>query len=244
MDEFITALLLSLLPAAGYLIGGILSELFESTQMVLNLSLHGAVGVVLAVVAIELMPLALAAGSPSIIVLFFFFGGLSFIALDAGLRVVSSRYGISDEQVGPFVLFFGVSLELFNDGVMVGAGITIATALAFLLAISQLPGNIPESFATIIAFKRTGMDLKHRMMVSFAFIAPIVLGTSIGFFTMRGQSPLVKFSLLSFSAGVLTTLIVEEIIPLAHREKEARLAALIFICCFAGFAFLAVIFGQ
>ncbi len=60
---------------------------------------------------------------------------------------------------------------------------------------------------------------------------------------MRGQPELYKLMLLTFTAGVLTTLVVEELVPEAHEdaggaEAEPRLAALVFVGGFALFALI------
>jgi zinc transporter, ZIP family len=46
----------------------------------------------------------------------------------------------------------------------------------------------------------------------------------------------------AFTAGILVTVVVEEIIPSAHEEKEARVAALIFVDGFALFTLLSSYF--
>ena len=60
---------------------------------------------------------------------------------------------------------------------------------------------------------------------------------------MRGQSELVKMALLTFTAGILTTLVVEEIIPEAHQDGEARFATLLFLGGFALFGLLSAFLG-
>ncbi len=64
---------------------------------------------------------------------------------------------------------------------------------------------------------------------------------------MRGQPDLYKLLLLTFTAGVLTTLVVEELVPEAHEEAggaedEPRVAALVFIGSFALFALISAYF--
>ena len=43
-------------------------------------------------------------------------------------------------------------------------------------------------------------------------------------------------ALLAFTVGVLTTVVVEEIVPEAHEDGKARFAALVFVGGFALFA--------
>ena len=79
--------------------------------------------------------------------------------------------------------------------------------------------------------------------MSFTFAVPIPLGALIGYFGVRNAADIVKLSLLAFTAGILLTIVVEEIIPEAHEDGEARLAALAFIGGFALFALISAYGG-
>lgn len=59
MDSIWTVLGLALLPALGNFGGGMLAELFVTNQRRLSNALHAAAGIVIAIVAVELMPEAL-----------------------------------------------------------------------------------------------------------------------------------------------------------------------------------------
>ena len=60
MAELLVVLGLATIPAAANLAGGLLAEVRPVSDRTLSLALHGAAGIVLAVVAIELMPEVLA----------------------------------------------------------------------------------------------------------------------------------------------------------------------------------------
>ena len=55
MSEFLTVLALSALPALGNLAGGVLAELISISRRTLSLALHGAAGIVFAVVGVALL---------------------------------------------------------------------------------------------------------------------------------------------------------------------------------------------
>ncbi|NKE69989.1 ZIP family zinc transporter [Nitrospiraceae bacterium HYJII51-Mn-bac16s-1-B09] len=240
MNDYLITLALAALPALGNFLGGLLAEFFRTSQRTLSIALHGAAGVVLAVVAVELMPQALKAAAPWIIILAFLAGGGLFMVVDALLDVVGSRYGGEKGQAGPWMIFFGVSVDLFSDGIMIGAGSTLSFGLGLLLALGQVPADIPEGFATIAAFKARGVPRRTRLLAAAAFALPIFLGTTIGYFGVRGRPEVVKLALLAFTAGMLTTVTVEEIVPQAHQGKETKQATFAFIIGFALFTFLSV----
>jgi ZIP family zinc transporter len=137
------------------------------------------------------------------------------------------------------VIYFGVSVDLFSDGIMVGTGSTVAVGLGLLLALGQVPSDVPEGFATIANFRRQGVSRWMRLLLAAAFAVPIFLGATIGYWLMRDAPELNKLLLLTFTAGVLSTLVVEELVPEAVEEvPEHPLSALSFIGGFALFALL------
>ncbi len=115
--------------------------------------------------------------------------------------------------------------------------------LAALLALGQVPADVPEGFTTIAEFKRGETSRRFRILASLSFALPIFLGTSIGYFGFRGRAELLKLAVLAFTAGVLTTLVVEELVPEAHAEGEAPYGAMTFVGGFALFTLLSAYFG-
>ena len=78
-------------------------------------------------------------------------------------------------------IYFGVAVDLFSDGVMIGTGSTIDFGLGLLLALGQTPADIPEGFATIATFKDREISRPKRILLSASFVIPIFLGVdSIG----------------------------------------------------------------
>lgn len=244
MNEFWIALGLALLPAAGNFAGGALAEIVHVSQRTLSLALHAAAGIVLGVVSIELLPEALRADPPWVPIAAFVAGGGFFILVDQALDFVQERLpGDQSGNSAGWAIYFGVAVDLFSDGIMIGTGTTIAIGLAVLLALAQVSADLPEGFATIAAFKRQGLARRTRLLLAASFTIPILLGTTIGYWAVRGRPEIVQFSLLAFTAGVLTTVVVEEMMPEAHREADARFATLVFVGGFALFALLSAYLG-
>lgn len=238
MPEYVIVLALVVLPALGNLGGGLLAEAVRVSNRMLSLALHGAAGIVIAVVAVELMPKALAQGPDWLMVLAFVLGGGFFIVVDQAIGLIQNRRGGAAGKTGPWAIYFGVAVDLFSDGVMIGAGSTVTLGLGLLLALGQVPADIPEGFATIATFKRMGVARRTRLLLAASFALPIVIGATIGYWGVRGQPAEVQFALLAFTAGILTTVVVEEIVPEAHRGDDAIVATLMFIGGFALFTLL------
>jgi zinc transporter, ZIP family len=238
LNEYLLVLLFAALPALGNFAGGLLAEFVPLSRLALNLALYSAAGVVVAVVAVELIPRALEAEPAWAIVGAFVLGGAFYTAVDWGIQRLNDRFG-SEGGAGQWVIFFGVSVDLFSDGIMVGTGSTVAVGLGLLLALGQVPSDVPEGFSTIANFRRGGVTRRTRLLLSAAFAVPIFLGATLGYWLMRDAPELYKLLLLTFTAGVLSTLVVEELVPEAVEEvPESPLSPLAFIGGFALFTLL------
>lgn len=244
MSGWLNALLLAMMPALGNFAGGVLAEFIPVSRRTLSFALHTAAGIIFAVVAVELIPTAMSGGPPWMMILAFVGGGLFFLAVDAGIEIAAKRTGRGAEGTGPWAIFFGVAVDLFSDGMMIGAGSTLSVSLGLLLALGQVPADIPEGFATIATFRNQGASRRTRILLSAAFMVPVLLGATVGYWVVQGQPDVVKLALLAFTAGILLTVTVEEMIPEAHEGPDNRWATLGLIGGFALFAFLSSYLGE
>ena len=215
MNDFLLVLALAAMPAAANFLGGLLAEVLPLSQRLLSLALHLAAGIILAVVGIELMEQVLQATPVWLPLLALVAGGGFTVLLDWGVQLVRVRTGTT-ESTGPWLIFIGVAVDLFSDGILIGTGSTIGLGLGLLLALGQVPADLPEGFATIAAFRDKGVPRRRRLLLAASFALPIFLGATIGYWAVRGQPDIYKQVLLAFTAGILLTVAVEEILTEAH----------------------------
>ena len=243
MSEYLTVLLLAAMPAAGNVFGGLLAEVLPFSRRVLSLALHGAAGIVFAVIGLELMAEALEADPPWAAALGLMAGGGFAALLDRSVAYIRARTGAAESSAGPWMIFVGVAIDLFSDGIMIGTGATISAGLGFLLAIGQVPADIPEGFATIATFKDKGVPRPRRILLSLSFALPVLLGATVEYWGVRGLPEVYKFVLLAFTAGILLTVAVEEIVGEAHETiEDSRWASIALVGGFALFALISVYF--
>ena len=241
MGDFLTVLLFAAMPAAGNFAGGILAESINVSERNLSLSLHFAAGIILAVVGIELMPSVLEVDQAWIPIAAFLAGGGAFLLLDKMAGYVKGRFGGTNDKSGAaWGIYLGVAIDLFSDGIMIGTGSTVSISLGLLLALGQVPADIPEGFATIATFKSKGVPKKLRYILAAGFAIPILLGATIGYWAVRDSAEIVKFSLLAFTAGILISVSVEEMLTEAHTKPDPTFASVALTAGFALFALLTV----
>lgn len=243
MPDLLVVLALAAIPAGANLAGGLLAELRPVSDRALSMALHGAAGIVLAVVAIELMPQVLAETPPLLPVGAFLAGGLFYMGVDTAVTFVRARMGGGEGTASAIAIWIAVAVDLFSDGIMIGTGSSVALGLGVLLALGQAPADVPEGFAAIATFRRSGVARRWRLIAAAAFAVPIFAGALLGYLGVQGQPDVVKFAILAFTAGILTTVVVEEIVPEAHKGPDSKRATLAFIGGFSLFALLSAVLG-
>ena len=244
MADFLIVMGLAALPAVANFVGGALAEMFRVSGRALSLALHLAAGIVLAVVGLELMPEALGADPPWVPLLAFLAGGAVFIGLDRLVGYVQGRMGGTERQAAAFAIFGGVSMDLFSDGVMIGTGVVINPALGLLLALGQMPADVPEGFVAVATLRNAGIGRARRMLMAAAFAIPILLGAAIGFLALRQAPDNVTLSVLAMTGGALTAVVVEELVTEAHEGDTSQLGPIFLTAGFALFAAISVYLGR
>ncbi|MFP5325927.1 MAG: ZIP family metal transporter [Acidimicrobiia bacterium] len=244
MSDFLVVLALAMLPAVANFAGGALAEAFRVSARGLSLALHLAAGIVLAVVGLELMPEALSADPPFVPLIAFVVGGASFIALQRLVGAVQKRMGGREDQASAFAIFGGVSIDLFSDGVMIGTGTVLNPGLGLLLALGQMPADLPEGFAAVSTLRNAEVPRRRRLLLSASFAIPILAGAALGYLALRDAPEIVTLSVLALTGGALTAVVVEEMVTEAHEGDTSRLGPVFLTAGFALFAAISIYVGD
>ncbi|NYH54461.1 ZIP family zinc transporter [Nocardiopsis arvandica] len=242
MEDLLLVMLLALVPAAANILGGLVAEVVSLSERVFSAALHLAVGIVIAVIGLELMPRALAAEPAWAPLVAFTVGGGLFLGVDALSGFVQARVP-GRGGGGSLGVYFGVALDLFSDGVMIGTGSVINPALGLLLAVGQAPADLPEGFAAQAAFRRAGVARRWRVLAGAGFTVPILFGAVLGYLVLREAPEVVTLSVLSFTGGALLSVVIEEMIPKAHEARQSRLDSFYLTVGFVVFAVVALWLG-
>lgn len=246
MNEIWAVIGLALLPALGNLAGGLVAEFTRTPSRRLNKALHAASGIVLAVVAIELMPEALAILSGWTVGLAFGVGGIAYILIEAIVdKVQQSRGETSPGSRGVWMIYIAVSIDLFSDGLLIGTGSAVALSMAVVLALGQVLADIPEGYATIANMKDKGIPRIQRLALSTLFFIPVLGAALLAYFLLRDQSEAFKMVGLALAAGLLTVAAVEDMISEAHEATgDTRGSILAFTGGFVVFTFVSAGLGS
>lgn len=243
MNDSLTVIGLALLPALGNFAGGIIAEAFQPSCRNLNRALHAAAGIVIAIVAVELMPEALNTVSAWIIALAFALGGVAYVTLATTVERLQEGTDASG-RTGMWMIYIAVATDLFSDGLMIGAGAAVSSSLALVLALGQVLADIPEGFATIANFRDKKVPRNKRLLLAASFAFPVLFAAVLAFFLLRGQGETVKMGALVFTAGLLTVAAVEDMVSEAHEAaRDTRSSVLAFIGGFVLFTLVSAGLG-
>ena len=230
MNGYFLALLLSLMPAIGSVVGGIMADYFRITENSMSYVLHGAAGVILAVVGVELLPQALGYGNYFEVALAFALGGLTYVGLEWVLEQIGKKRRNEENGQSPWLIYFSLAFDFFTDGIIIAIGLIISQGLAFLLAIGSAISDLPSAFIAIAGFKRHRISRGRSLLFSISFAVIILLGAVLGYWVGQIGSDRITIFVLSYTAGVILLAVIEGVLVEAHsRSPRTFLSEIILI---------------
>ena len=234
MSDLWVVIGLALLPGLGNLAGGMMAEFGRTTPRLLNFALHAASGIVLGVVAIELMPEALDNLAGWWIAASFAAGGAAYVGAESLIEKMSTSKNGGGSSM--WMIYVAVAVDLSSDGLMLGSGAAVSFAFGVTLAAGQVLADLPEGFATVANLRENGVPRKRRIMLSASFILYCVGAALLAYLLLRGAPDAAKLAALAFAAGLLSVAAVEDMLEEAHGAREdTRGSVLAFIGGFALF---------
>lgn len=237
-------LLLSLLPGAGNFAGGMAAEFWKTSPRLLNWALHAASGIVIAIVAVELIPEALGSLAGWWIALAFACGGGAYVLLETLVeRLQRSRGGDGSSRM--WMIYAAVAVDLTSDGLMIGTGSAVSSSLALALAAGQVLADVPEGYAAVANFRDKNVPRTKRILFSASFFIYVVGAALVSYFLLRSAPQTLKMEALAFVAGLLTVAAVEDMLQEAHEAHEdSRHSVLAFVGGFALFTLVSAGIGT
>lgn len=222
--DLLTITLLGL--AAGVLgtgIGGILGVLATGvTNKKISFMLGFAAGVMISIVAVELIPEAMEMSSLDIVVAGFLVGCFVIAALDFFLPHVhiagEDEVHIKLKRTG-VVLAVGIALHNLPEGLAIGAGAVRDIEMGMLLALMIAIHNIPEGMAMSIPLKIAKTRYSRILFAAVCVGVPMGIGAFFGQLIGAVSDQLLAFA-LSFAGGAMFFIICDELIPESAKLSE------------------------
>lgn len=218
------ATLIMAIPAGVAVAGGALAALWRPSHQLRSLIQHFAAGVILAALAVELLPdIGKEHATKAVVLGAFAAGSLFMYALNLWTeRLEQAAQGAA---VGLLVATF---VDVATDGFIIGAGFAAGgetgTVLALGLSVELLFLGLAVTSERIAGW---------RIVAVTAALGLNVMGCAVlGSVLLAGASPALLAGTLSFSAAALLYLVTEELLMEAHEVEEKPIATLVL---FGGF---------
>jgi len=215
MDSLLSALGLALVAGVAIPLGGHAATIRGLGPNWLQTELRHSViafggGVLIAAVALVLVPEGIKVLSPFEAVCAFAAGGIAFFYLDA---LVARRGGAASQFLAMLLDFVPEALAL---GAALATGQPVGVLLAFLMAFQ----NLPEGFNAFRELAETGRFSRRKILALFwllALIGPLCAGT--GYAVLAGY-PVVIGAIMVFAAGGIVYLTFQDIAPQTALEER------------------------
>lgn len=226
-------LLIMTIPAVVALLGGILAAVWTPSHQARSLIQHFAAGVVLAALAVELLPEIEREHAPSLVLIACFALGSLFMY---GIKLWTMRLERQAQLVGASAgvgsgLLLATFIDVATDGFIIGAGFAAGGQTGTILAL----GLSVELLFLGLALA-SGATLGRRIIIlSGALGITVLLFALLGTVLLSGASHAVVGGTLAFSAAALLYLVTEELLIEAHEVQEKPVATLVLFGGFLAF---------
>lgn len=218
------------IPAIVALCGGFLAAYWKPSHQHRSLIQHFAAGVVLAALAVELLPEISREHAPGPVLIGSFALGSLFMY---GLKLWTEHLEHQDRLAGTRAgigrgLLLATFIDVAVDGFIIGAGFAVGGETGPILAI----GLSVELLFLGLALTSDQVSGRQIILVSGGIGLTVLCCSVIGSMLLAGASHTVIGAALAFSAAALLYLVTEELLMEAHSVEEKPIATLVL---FAGF---------
>ncbi|HMT91963.1 zinc permease [uncultured Thiothrix sp.] len=220
--------LIMLIPALVAVMGGVLAMVWHPSHQTRSLIQHFAAGVVLAALAVEVLPDIQGEHASGVVIIIAFALGSLFMyvmklwamQLEAGVDAASGNLSHG--------LVIATFVDIAVDGFIIGAGFAAGGQTGLILALG-LSVELLFLGLSLTAENTKGWRI---IALSTALGVTVLMFAVLGRWLLAGASHDMIAAALAFSAAALLYLVTEELLIEAHEVEEKPIATLVL---FAGF---------
>jgi ZIP family zinc transporter len=220
-------------PALIALCGGILAAVWTPSHAARSLIQHFAAGVVLAALAVELLPEIGREHAPGLVLIASFaMGSLFMYALKLWTMGLAQKAKNSGASVGLGTgLMLATFIDVATDGFIIGAGFATGGETGTILAL----GLSVELLFLGLALTSAATAGWRIIALSGALGLTVLVFAMLGSALLAGASHAVIGGTLAFSAAALLYLVTEELLMEAHEGEEKPVSTLVLFGGFLAF---------
>jgi ZIP family zinc transporter len=225
--------LLMAFPAVVALCGGVLASVWTPGHQTRSQIQHFAAGVVLAALAVELLPEIEREHAPGLVLAgSFALGSLFMYALKLWTLRLEHQATASGQAGGLSTgLLLATFIDVATDGFIIGAGFAVGGETGAILAI----GLSVELLFLGLALTSNATKGWRIIAISGALGVTVLVFSVLGSVLLAGASHAVIGGTLAFSAAALLYLVTEELLMEAHEVEEKPISTLVLFGGFLAF---------
>ncbi|MGL4186475.1 MAG: ZIP family metal transporter [Thiotrichaceae bacterium] len=227
-------LLMMLIPAGVSVLGGLLAMWWQPNRYQRSLIQHFTAGVVLAVLAVEVLPeIGREKVDPSVLITAFALGSFFMYALRVWTENLEAK-AHTNPTMADSGLIMATFIDVAIDGLIIGAGFAASGETGFILAL----GLSFEMLFLGLALTSDHIKGWRIVWLTLGLGLTILLFAVLGYSLLGDASSTEISAALAFSAAALLYLVTDELLIEAHEVEETPESSLVL---FAGFlAFWAI----
>lgn len=224
-----------LIPALVALCGGVLASYWNPSHQARSLIQHFAAGVVLAALAVELLPeIEREHAAPWVLIASFAAGSVFMY----GMKLWTMHMEHQAEVAGTAAveglgigLLLATFIDVATDGFIIGAGFAAGGSTGTILAL----GLSVELLFLGLALTSEATKGWRIVAISAALGSTVLMSALLGSYLLAGASGTVIGGALAFSAAALLYLVTDELLVEAHEIEEAPVSTLVLFGGFLAF---------
>lgn len=226
-------LLIMAIPALVALGGGVLASLWSPSHQARSLIQHFAAGVVLAALAVELLPEISREHAPGLVLAgSFALGSLFMYGLKLWTLRLEHEASLKDAVTGLGMgLLLATFIDVATDGFIIGAGFAAGGETGTILAL----GLSVELLFLGLALASAATAGWRIIAISGALGVTVLVFSVLGNILLAGASHAVIGGALAFSAAALLYLVTDELLVEAHEVEEKPISTLVLFSGFLAF---------
>ena len=197
-------------------IGGLLANYFNHhvkespvKYEVTHTMMSFGAGIILAAVALVLMPYGIAHLNIFFLTFSFLLGSVGFMFLDHYL----------EQKGGKTATLLAMLMDFVPESIALGAVFAVDVKMATLLAIIIGLQNLPEAFNSFRDLVLSGFTIKKTLVIFFFLSFFGIVGALIGFYFLTNSTTLTAL-LMTFASGGILYLLIQDIIPASKLENK------------------------
>ncbi len=217
------------IPAVVVLMGGVLALFWHPSHRARSLIQHFAAGVVLAALAVEVLPELQREHAPGwVLIGAFMLGGLVMFGLKVWTEGMERRAEASQARGINHGLVAATMIDVAVDGALIGAGFAAGGSTGLILAAGLSVELLFLGLALASETMKGGKMLAATSVMALILLGSILLGVTL----LDGAPKAVISAILAFGVAALLYLVTDELLVEAHTIEEKPSSTL---WLFAGF---------